>query len=47
MIVAGVVLVVVVAALAVLGSSLFAVDEVEVSGNVYTDPADCRRWSTT
>ena len=35
----GVVLVVVVAALAVLGSSLFAVDEVEVTGNVYTDAA--------
>ena len=39
-IVAGVVLVVVVAALAVLGSSLFAVDEVEVTGNVYTDAAE-------
>src|SRR6188508_122174 len=34
--VAGLVLVVVVAALAVLGSSLFAVDQVEVTGNVYT-----------
>ena len=32
------VLVVVLAVLAVLGSSLFAVDEVEVSGNVYTNP---------
>jgi len=38
--VAGVVLVVVVAALAVLGSSLFAVDQVEVTGNVYTDAAE-------
>ncbi len=31
--------VVVVAVLAVLGSSLFAVEDVRVSGNVYTDPA--------
>ncbi len=35
--VAGVVLLVVVAVLAVLGSSLFAVKDVDVSGNVYTD----------
>ena len=34
------VLVVVVAALAVLGSSLFAVDDVDVTGNVYTDAAE-------
>src|SRR6056297_45031 len=34
---AGVVMVVVISLLAVLGSSLFAVDEVTVSGNVYTD----------
>ena len=40
LIVAGVVLVVVVAALAVLGSSLFAVDDVAVTGNVYTDAAE-------
>lgn len=32
------VLIVAVATLAVLGSSLFAVDEVRVTGNVYTDP---------
>ena len=32
------VLLVVVAGLAVLGSSLFSVEEVDVSGNVYTDP---------
>ena len=38
-IVAGLVLAVVVAALAVLGSSLFAVKNVDVSGNVYTDAA--------
>ena len=37
--VAGLVLAVVVAALAVLGSSLFAVKNVDVSGNVYTDAA--------
>ncbi len=36
---AGLVLVVVVGVLAVLGSSLFAVDEVTVTGNVYTDQA--------
>jgi len=35
----GIVLAVVVGALAVLGSSLFAVDEVSVTGNVYTDQA--------
>ncbi len=35
---AAAVLVVLVAALAVLGSSLFAVEEVSVGGNVYTDP---------
>ena len=34
----GGVLVVVISALALLGSSLFAVDEVVVTGNVYTDP---------
>jgi cell division protein FtsQ len=33
-----VLLLVVTAVLAVLGSSLFAVDDVQVSGNVYTDP---------
>ena len=38
-VVAGVVLVVV-GVLAVFGSSLFAVQEVDVVGNVYTDPAD-------
>ena len=38
-IVVGLVLAVVVAALAVLGSSLFAVKNVDVSGNVYTDAA--------
>jgi len=35
----GVVLVIVIAALALLGSSLFAVDQVTVTGNVYTDQA--------
>ena len=35
---AGVVVVVAIGVLAVLGSSLFAVDEVTVTGNVYTDP---------
>ncbi|MET0663000.1 MAG: hypothetical protein ABWZ42_07705, partial [Ilumatobacteraceae bacterium] len=40
LIVAGVALVVVVAALAVVGSSLFAVDDVAVTGNVYTDAAE-------
>ncbi len=34
------VLLVVVTALALLGSSLFAVDDVQVSGNVYTDPVE-------
>ena len=35
---AGIVIVAVIGVLAVLGSSLFAVDEVTVTGNVYTDP---------
>lgn len=38
--VGAVVLVVVVAVLAVLGSSLFAVENVRVTGNVYTDPTE-------
>jgi cell division protein FtsQ len=37
-VIGGVVLLVVIAALAVLGSSLFDVEEVNVSGNVYTNP---------
>ncbi len=37
-VIGGVVLLIVIAALAVLGSSLFDVDEVDVNGNVYTDP---------
>ena len=40
LILAGAVLLVVVAALAVVGSSLFAVDDVAVTGNVYTDAAE-------
>lgn len=38
LVVAGVILLVVVVALAVVGSSLFAVKNVSVTGNVYTDP---------
>jgi len=37
-VIGGVVLVIAIAVLAVLGSSLFAVDDVDVSGNVYTNP---------
>ena len=37
-VIGGVVLLIVIAALAVLGSSLFDVDEVDVNGNVYTNP---------
>ncbi len=39
LVLAGVVIVVAIAVLAVLGSSLFAVDQVTVTGNVYTDRA--------